>query len=284
MVTTNRAVEQANTAKILKEFVDSDLANLGLTIMHVLFSINLEAMKSAKVDGKFATEYREYEAVYNLFYELKSKSTDFSNAFSLFGIDKDELANKMRNKEISKKDLLNILISKIMTPELNEKLASVVSFSNEESERIIRSLKDHDVVLNEMDSKGLSDDFQKYVLLKLYNDFYESYVKVLFEYYQKLEKADLSKMPYLKSAGIVSTYFKERYPILYEGMNAKLRLDAAHATYNERDKFTTQQVRELLRVLVVKILAAMRAGFDYLESVFSKDIETFINFENQESK
>ena len=272
-------VKESNQLDKIKQFkkIVSE-GDVGLALLGISFGLhqNIETMENMIIDGKKIIEYDIYQSHEPIFKGIAEKTIDRFDLLEAFGVSPDEIIEfKKKNpdrdkvsqimldrfgivinekvKDIDKKEeeVLQNLSDRV-TPEVNKKMVESMYFSNIEINRILNGIKDYLKI--DVTSKSTKDiELKEYLSLKLYSDAFEVYLKVLKEIYSKFEKIKVKNIDNKK----MYDFFNEKYPLLLDSTNNKLRNDVCHLNYTERGNYTLEQIDEERNIILVKALTGI---------------------------
>lgn len=282
--------DQLEKVELFKTILSEDGIQTTFNIISLILHQNLELERNnALVEGKKIIDTEIYKTHYPLFEEIANKSIDKFDLLKIFGFkekeilsiknkDKDEapklalklgidINDKTKNLEEKGKEVLLKIAGKV-TPEVNKGLNKGMSFSNDELNRILNGMDDYFKIWDKY--KLIEDqDLKDYTSLKLYVDAFEVYLKVLKEAYSKIEKVKIEKINNKK----MYKFLEEKYPLLLDSTNNKLRNDVCHLTYKERGKYTTAQIDDERKVIIIKAITGILTKEAFIVGFFDKSIK-----------
>lgn len=251
---------------------------LGLALVGVSFGLhqNIETMKNIAIEGKNITKYEIYKTHFSIFKEIAEKTINRFDLLGAFGFPDDEIF-ELKSKNPDKKKVSQILFDRLgivvnekvkdiekkevellknlsnrVTPEVNKKMVESMYFSNIEINRILNGVTDY-LKIDLKNKSSKDQELKEYLSLKLYADAFEIYLKVLKEIYSKFKKVKIKKIQNDK----MYSFFNDKYPLLLDSTNNKLRNDVCHLKYKERGDYTLEQIDEERNIILVKALTGI---------------------------
>lgn len=111
------------------------------------------------------------------------------------------------------------------------------------------------IIRNETNKDPILKD---YILLNLYKDAFELYLKVIKELYGKLKNIKIDKIRNKE----LYAYFDENYPLIFESTSNILRNDISHLNYDIRQNYSSKQIETERDIILMKFLTAMIVKFE----------------------
>ncbi|OIO64000.1 hypothetical protein COY26_02885 [Candidatus Woesearchaeota archaeon CG_4_10_14_0_2_um_filter_33_10] len=190
-----------------------------------------------------------------------------------FGLDKNNIPD-FNDSSSFREETFKQLTKKI-TPEVNKKLNEKIGIDPQRINQVLNAIEKYREI-NEKKEK-LDIKLKEYISLRLYSDAMEIYLKILEEYYRLLTGTPFKD---IKNNKEIYDYFQKEFPLLWDSPYNKLRNDICHCTYEERDKYTLDQVDETRTVILLKALTAIMARNYVLVEIFQKAIFSNKDFFN----
>ncbi len=154
-------------------------------------------------------------------------------------------------------------------PEDQNRLAAELFLPNEDIDRIVRGLQDYEAESNDT-YKNKNPVLKKKRAVGLYKDAYEMYHKVIRNIYFRETGTDRKAIEEGRKNGDIRAYFSKNYPILIESVNNALRKDDSHLNYDERDKYTADEImsssNDVLTALITAIMAQLQVYKEIYEA------------------
>lgn len=243
-----------------------------LNSVAVVLEASTEQMKKTIVEGKAVNTWHDYDAHLQVFLPLHEKGFDETDFLSSINLNKDKVVQEYGAKitagTFSPEQLITDLIQK--TDSLGAgKMQDAIYYSQNAIERLKRTLEIHDVVNNSLPQQTNSV-VKRYLLLNLYRDAFEIYLILLIELYERVtgkKKDDTSDF---------YDFFRAQPPVYDKDYN-KLRNDISHILFNERHKYSDEEVHKLSNVLLRKSFTCLIARNTQLINFYKKSAETIKN-------
>ncbi|MBU4352661.1 MAG: hypothetical protein KJ939_06315 [Nanoarchaeota archaeon] len=235
-------------------------------------------LKNIIIAGKKVKDSEIFKTHYAYFKEINKKCIKPINLLKAFDFQDDELEFIENNPSPKGKELEKIqemfkkrlsldgpcipveLLSKL-SDKLNEDSNSILvnsfSYSNEEMNKILNGMNDtfKMIIRNETNKDPILKD---YILLNLYKDAFELYLKVIKELYGKLKNIKIDKIRNKE----LYAYFDENYPLIFESTSNILRNDISHLNYDIRQNYSSKQIETERDIILMKFLTAMIVKFE----------------------
>jgi len=244
-----------------------------LSNVAVVLEASTEQMKQTIVEGKPVSMWMDYEAHLQAFLQLHEKGFDETDFLSSINLDKDkviqEYGAKLKAGTFSAESLMTDLIQKTDSQGAG-KMQDALYYSKNSIERLKRTLEMHDVVNNSLPQQT-NPVVKRYLLLNLYRDAFEIYLILLIELYERVtgkEKNDTSDF----------YDFFRAHPPLYDKEYNKLRNDVSHILFNEREKYSDEELHKMSNNLLRKSFTCLIARNIQLINFYKKSAETITNF------
>jgi hypothetical protein len=263
--------------------IDSFLSSIWFTL-----AINVSNLETVKINGKTITEYEIYNSHKEIYEKICSETISISNPLSALGFTNEEINaltgeeknpdrilkiisdkynlkigtenSQIDESELEKKLLLNMTAN--ITPEMNRNLMSSIYFTNDEINRVLNGIDDYLEIdfENKTESKPTS---KKYKSLKLYGDAYEIYMKILKEICLK-SGVNINRTNNTN----LYQFIRKKYPLLLESANKLLRNDICHLNYDEREKYSVEELDEERNIILVKAITYIVVLTNYILNYF----------------
>jgi len=106
--------------------------------------------------------------------------------------------------------------------------------------------------------------------MQLYKDAFEIYLKVLKELYSKINKVSIKSI----KNDVLYDFYQNNHPELLDSTNNKLRNDVCHLNYDERGKYTREQIDEDRNDIILMAATALIAKNEFVVNFMDKSINT----------
>ena len=153
------------------------------------------------------------------------------------------------------------------TPEDQNKLAASLFLPNEDTNRILRGLADYEAESNDT-YKNKNPILRKKRAVGLYKDAYELYLKVIRNIYWRETGSDRKLVEEGRKNGDIRAYFSKNYPMLITSVNNALRKDDSHLNYDERDRYTADEIMASANDVLVALITAIVVQLQWYKDVF----------------
>lgn len=197
----------------------------------------------------------------------KGEKITFEEVWNLFGLDISNIP-KFDNLTEFKEQTFKQLLNKI-TPEVNQKLNEKIYLNHKKINQMLNAVEAYKKISKKTTEK-IDPELKEYLSLKLYSDAVEIYLKVLHEYYGRLTDIPLKGIEFKNDE--MYTYFQNNYPLIWDSPYNKLRNDVCHLTYEERGKYTIDQIDETRMVVLFKAMTGTIARNIVLAEIFQKAV------------
>lgn len=251
----------------LKDFINSNDKQAYLKdVQSKLDSIN--QVYNVIIGGKRLLEtsiYNSYSPIFKSIYQkliTKALFTFATNAISKFSQPTGDSESNL-NPVIGG---LVLSFSKT-TPEDSNRLAAELFLPNEDVDRIVRGLQDYEAESNDT-YKNKDPVLRKKRAVGLYKDAYEMYQKVIRNIYFRETGADRKAIEEGRKNGDIRTYFSKNYPILIESVNNALRKDDSHLNYDERDRYTADEIMASANDVLTALITAIAVQLQWYKEIF----------------
>ena len=131
--------------------------------------------------------------------------------------------------------------SKNIDENINNQLVDSTFLSNKETTRILKGLIDYQSVSNQ-NVNNQDPMAKKAIAMDLYESAFELYLKILKDAYSKLTGANPKAVERGEKNKEMYDFYKANYPELMVSVDNVLRKDSAHLTYDEREKYTAEEL------------------------------------------
>lgn len=286
-------VKEENQLKTIERFKGIlkdggiDLALMGMSFgLHM----NQDKVKSFTLNGVLITNTEVYKKYLPIFLKIYSSKFDKFDLLKPFGFNEEDIQEfKAKNPDKEKiADLLNqrfgikldphSKINKIkeeevvsnitnrVNPEINREINDSFYFAEGQINSILNGITDY-VEIDKQTDLG-NDKLKDHLSMTLYGNAFEIYLKILKDIYAKENKISIKSVDNRK----LYPYFRENYPELLESVNNKLRNDVCHLNYDERGKYTREQVDEARTDILLKCMTALIARNEFIINFFDESI------------
>ena len=251
----------------MKDFINAKSKQAYLEdVRSKLDSIN--EVYDVTIGGKRLSEtstYNSYSPIFKHIYQklvTKVLFTFATNAISKFSQPTGDLQSNL-NSVIG--GLLSL--GSQTTPEDQNRLAAELFLPNEDIDRIVRGLQDYEAESNDT-YKNKNPVLRKKRAVGLYKDAYEMYQKVIRNIYLRETGADRKAIEEGRKNGDVRAYFSKNYPILIESVNNALRKDDSHLNYDERDRYTADEIMASANDVLTALITAIVVQLQWYKEIF----------------
>lgn len=235
---------------IFGDFLNSGLGKEFLTGVCNDLRKTYDLAKTSSLENKKIYEYDEFKACFPVFKKLYNENIDMIELCNILKLNPLEEVNKFSDVPT----LLNNIKSKMQEGNNIEEVNKAMFMPNEELNRILQGIEDYGKTIEGL--KKCEDDFIKRRLaLVLYKDVYEIYIKILKDIYSKVTKNLSEKI----DNNTLYTWLDNNYPLFRKGADNILRNDEGHLNYDVRDNYTTEELYEKAKLLLVKSFAGLLA-------------------------
>lgn len=246
-----------------KTLLDLGLGDSALVAISTYLNSLNNNLKNIIVEDKKISEYPEYESHLSIFLNIYENRFDKKELLSVLDINLNDYIEKFKNKEMKNtEDLVQDIIKKINIEKLNE-MNNVLSIPINKLNELLRGIEEYEKVNKDISNQQNLDTI-RFLVENLYKNSFELYLKILKSCYEKITKK--KKFDNLE----MYNYYNAYYPLLLGSTNNLLRNDIAHVGYKEKDKYTTGQINEDKKIIIVKLFTALIAKDKWLVNFFDK--------------
>jgi hypothetical protein len=294
-------VKEENQLKNIEKFKDIlkegglDLALMGLSFgLHM----NQDKVKSFALNGVIITQtevYKKYLPIFLKIYSSKFNKFDLLKPFGFSEDDIQEFKAKNPDKEkvagllnqrfgikldphnkinrIKEEEVVSNITNKVNS-EINREINDSFYFAEGQINSILNGITDY-VEIDKQTDLG-NDKLKDHLSMTLYSNAFEIYLKILRDIYAKETKTSIKNVDNRK----LYPYFRKNYPKLLESVNNKLRNDVCHLNYDERGKYTREQIDEARTDILLKCMTALIARNEFIINFFDEAINIDNKMEN----
>ena len=266
--------EDIKDPKIAQLFDALQAGNLTkhLESVAVTLEASTEQMKQTIIEGKPLSTWTEYDAHVKAFIQLHEQGFNKTEFLSSINLDEAKIrqnyAPKIVDGTLTREGLLIDIIQKTDTQGAN-KMQDALYYSQSAIERLKRTVEVHDIVNNSLPQQT-NATVKRYLLLNLYRDAVEIYLILLNDVYKRVVGDKVNDKEFYD--------FFRAQPPLYDINYGKLRNDVSHILFNERDKYSDEEIHKLSNILLRKSFTCLIARNIQMINFYKDSAKKIVEF------
>lgn len=288
-------VNPDNQIKNIEKFKESlDAYGIDMALLGLSFAVNAnhEQVKVLMINNVKVVDTEIYKKYFPIFLKLYTDNFNNMDLLGALGFTEDQIAEfssenpdkekllaafssklgvdfKLGEKidEAKEKEVLKNISDKVGLKESKE-MSEKMYFSEQDINRILNGITEY-VNIDAHASKS-PEDLKDYLSMQLYKDAFEIYLKVLKELYSKINKVAIKTI----RNDVLYDFYQNNHSELLDSTNNKLRNDVCHLNYDERGKYTREQIDEDRNDIILMASTALIAKNEFVVNFMDKSINT----------